>query len=140
MTTLTITCITTDSITSSGEPLQDVQTGLNAVLPAGYTVTEIYCQLIGTTPFTANRFISVGHENNDDVYTGSNICGIPTGELNDNDHVALTDIGGIGTSRQLAAAVDQEFQVKAKCAGDVSDGQLRLVIKMKSNPGTSNPQ
>jgi len=138
MTTITITCISTGTITTSGVAIQDVQTGLNAVLPAGHTVTEIYIQAIGDTSLTSNRRIAIGHENNSRQYTGSISCGISTNTLNSSDHVALTDVGGLYPSFQNAINSDQEFRIEAKCYGSIPDGQVRLVIKMKPNPPTSN--
>jgi hypothetical protein len=140
MTTLTITCITTGAISNSGVPLMDIQTGSNAILPAGYTVTEAYAQAIGSVPLTSFRRFAVGTEFDDNQFTGGFSCGLSTNFLNTSDHAALTDIGGITPSRQYAYTSDAEFRVEAKCFGSIPNGQLKMVFKMKPMPPASNPQ
>ena len=137
MTTVTITCISTCPITVAGVPVQNVQTKANAILPAKHTVTEMYVQSIGSTPLTANRRLRIGTALDDNQFTGSG-CGVSTNRLNNNDHVALTDIGGAAPSRQRAYNDDTEFRLEGACFGSIPDGQVRLVIKMKPNPPTSN--
>jgi len=106
----------------------DQNTGLSAVLPANYVITEIVFKLASETPLTPDAMVKLGVVGNPTKFNP--LLPVTTNELNAKGHVVVYPEANV---TQASETTNQTLVLTAGLK-EIDAGQLYVIVKYKSTP------